>query len=103
MIDSIRFGFGTDSYRIGFVSFVIRFGVDSVKGSDSLQMCFGFIWIRSGFGSDSFKIWIGFGLGSVWMRFGFGFDEGLSFNLAAAWIRLRIGLITFHVLYDVIC
>ena len=32
VIDSIRFGFGTDSYRIGFVSFVIRFGVDSVKG-----------------------------------------------------------------------
>ena len=32
VIDSIRFGFGTDSYRIGFDSFVIRFGVDSVKG-----------------------------------------------------------------------
>ena len=41
-------------------------------------------------------------MGSVWMRFGFGFDEGLSFNLAAVWIRLRIGSITFHVLYDVI-
>ena len=32
VIDSIRFGFGTDSYRVGFDSFVIRFGVDSVKG-----------------------------------------------------------------------